>query len=230
MEQISTCSLGGDRCVVDEAWRRHSPQRASAGAAPGSGCSLWRGACGGAGGLGELLPMGSHVGVPPKGCALWYGAVLERCLRICSLWKAWRGSVWEGQHSMRRTPQRGRGRKRPWRSSRLSTAPIPCTAQERETEEGEWGEGAFSSLLVHCCQLLAIENKLHYSPYAASILPVTIIVEQSPCPYLSPSALFLHIFSYSFEERQREFSCPSDEPTTAVCSWRLAGLRSLESP
>lgn len=147
MEQISTCSLGGDSCAVDEAWRRHSPQRASVGAAPGSGCSLWRGACGGAGGLGELLPMGSHAGVPPKGCALWYGAVLERCLRICSLWKAWTGSVWEGQHSMRWTPQRGRGRKRPWRSSRLSTAPIPCTAQEREAEEGEWGEGAFSSLL-----------------------------------------------------------------------------------
>lgn len=31
----------------------------------------------------------------PEGCALWYGAVLEQCLKSCSLCETQLGLVWD---------------------------------------------------------------------------------------------------------------------------------------
>ena len=80
MEQISMCSHGGaHEAALRDAQRRNSPWRALAGAAQAtavaSGEQL---AVDGAGGLEELLLMGSHVGAVLKGWAPWYRTVLEQ--------------------------------------------------------------------------------------------------------------------------------------------------------
>ena len=66
-------------------------------------CSLWRGAHGGAEGLGELPPVGAVLEQCLK------GEPLEQCLESCSLWEAHVGLVWEWWH-LWEGPTRRRGR------------------------------------------------------------------------------------------------------------------------
>ena len=80
-EQTSTCSHGGAHgAAAIEAWRRHSPWRAPAGAVLGWSCSPWEGAGVGTRGLREPLPKGTYTGVLPKGWISWYRSMLEQGL------------------------------------------------------------------------------------------------------------------------------------------------------
>lgn len=66
-------------------------------------------------------------------------------------------------------------------------SPFLCTAWWEDVNEGGWMEGVFGLLLVsHCSRLLVIGSKLHWSPYAESVLPVTVVGEWSPCPCFNP--------------------------------------------
>lgn len=101
----------------------------------------------------------------------------------------------------RREPSWSRGTEGPWGSSTdkvLGTdhSPLPCSlCCRRGRKEGGWGEGYFSLLLVladHVCQQ-QIMNYIN-NPHAESVLPVTVVVEWSPHPYLTPWALCHCVF------------------------------------
>lgn len=49
----------------------------------------------------------------------------------------------------------------------------------------------FVFLVSHFSIFLIIGNTFLYSPYTESVLPITIIVKQSPCSYLNPWALYI---------------------------------------
>lgn len=66
----------------------------------GQSCRLCGAAFGGAGRLGELLPVGNLYRAVPEEWVLWYGVMLEPCLESYSLWEAHVRSAWEGQHPM----------------------------------------------------------------------------------------------------------------------------------
>lgn len=65
--------------------------------------------------------------------------------------------------------------------SGLSTAPtyhFPVLYLGEEVEEGRCGKGGFSLLLIsYSFYVLVLGNKLYSSPYAESVLPVTVIGE-----------------------------------------------------
>ena len=79
---------------------------------------------------------------------------------------------------------------------RLTTTPspvplFPCAARGEELEELRWGEGRwfwFLSFGSHLSSLVVVvvRPEIFLSPYAESALPITILVERSPCPCLNP--------------------------------------------
>lgn len=97
-EQISMCNHG-EVTVQQWVWPGGGChlQRALTGTAPGWSCRPWRGAHGGTGVLGELLPRGPVLEQSaPEVSTLRYGPVLEQRSESCSLWEVCVGSVGEG--------------------------------------------------------------------------------------------------------------------------------------
>ena len=122
------------------------------------------------GGLGELLPMGTHDGAVPGEWGLWYRDVLEQCLKNCSPWEAHITSVQGGQHPLGGIPQ-GAGVESDcggvtdtvsW-TGYSPHSPVSLTGERgrKMLDEGRRGDG-FSLLLVfHFSCLLLISNILH---------------------------------------------------------------------
>jgi len=122
----------------------------------GQSCSPWRAACMRAGGLGELLPLGSRARAVSEGWAPQYGVVSEQCSKSYSMWEAHVGSAqerWEvGMQDPRATgAESDHGGVAEKKCHGPSTALILCSLEppEREkVEEGRWWKGDFNMLLI----------------------------------------------------------------------------------
>lgn len=152
-------SLGSYReacsAVVEEAWKRYSPWRAPTRAIHWS-FSSWRGAHFEIGGLGELLPMWSHVEQFRK-CGTH---VMETC------WSgSWRSAacgkpLWD---RLRKMALWSRGKEWSWRSKRGNImdcpeppSPFPQHCLQEESRKGCMGRRNFFFFLL----LISDSNKL----------------------------------------------------------------------
>lgn len=136
----------------------------------------------------------------PEGWTLWCGPIWEQLLKSCCLWEASVGLVHEGQHPMGGISCWNSCQEWPQRSSTVKVLWTDCNhhfpTSVRDVGKGRWKEGIFSLLLV-LTAVACYEQAINYInlPYVESVLPMTVIGEQFPSPYLNPWAFFSVDFS-----------------------------------
>jgi len=151
--------------AVDEAWRRHSPWRDSAGVALGRSYSPWRAAHDRTGGWGELCLWGL-CGAVPEGWVLWYRAILEQCLESCNLQECHTESLQVGcgrDSTCRRSTAEEERDHRGVADTVFWTEgnPYPLMLLSGRWQKKVDGIKMFLVFISHCSSMLLIVNKLH---------------------------------------------------------------------
>lgn len=177
---------------------------------PGWSCSPCRGACGGAGGLGELSLMGLCWSrawkMGPHGMELWWSSSgrAEACGK--SMWDQLGkdGIPWEGTRW-----RRGRMTIEEWkRQSIMGWLQFPFPIYLQHLGERKWERVSEGKVVVvissHCSSLSAIGSKVHFPPLLTeSFLSMMTTGEGSTVLISCPWAFFYCIFFPCWRGRVR---------------------------